>query len=91
MHPFDPWRSQRFVVATHKPTWGEDRVMYFNAQGQLRLLPAEWTNIDPPAILFVVGPAIPSVDLCSAAMNAQQVIEHRDQSSHLNGVSRSRP
>ena len=28
--------------------WGEDRVMFFDAQGQLRSLPAAWTDVDPP-------------------------------------------
>jgi hypothetical protein len=35
------------VVATRKKNWGEDRVMFFDAQGQLRSLPAMWTDMDP--------------------------------------------
>ena len=38
------------MLATRKLNWDEDRVMYFNAQGQLRSLPAEWINIDPPDV-----------------------------------------
>lgn len=38
----------RLVVATRKKNWGEDRVMFFDAQGQLRSLPATWTDVDPP-------------------------------------------
>ncbi|MFZ3139117.1 DUF5372 family protein [Polaromonas sp.] len=49
-HPFHPWRGQRFVLATRKRNWGEDRVMYFDAQGRLRSLPAAWTDIDPPDV-----------------------------------------
>lgn len=37
----------RFVLATRKQNWGEDRVMFFDQQGRLRSLPAAWTNIDP--------------------------------------------
>ena len=31
-----------------KQNWGEDRVMFFDAHGQLRSLPAAWTDVDPP-------------------------------------------
>lgn len=36
------------MLATRKKNWGEDRVMFFDAQGQLRSLPATWTDVDPP-------------------------------------------
>ena len=36
------------MLATRKQNWGEDRVMFFDAQGQLRSLPATWTDMDPP-------------------------------------------
>ena len=38
------------MLATRKRNWGEDRVMYFDTQGQLRSLPAAWTDIDPPDV-----------------------------------------
>lgn len=43
-HPFHPWRGQRFVLSTRKQNWGEDRVMFYDAQGRLRSLPASWTD-----------------------------------------------
>jgi hypothetical protein len=45
-HPFHPWRGQRFVLATRKLNWGEERVMFYDAHGRLRSLLASWTNID---------------------------------------------
>jgi Family of unknown function (DUF5372) len=45
-HPFHPWRGKRFVLATRKQNWGEDRVMFFDAEGRLRSLLASWTNVD---------------------------------------------
>lgn len=36
------------MLGTRKQNWGEDRVMFFDAQGQLRSLPATWTDADPP-------------------------------------------
>ncbi|NDZ15791.1 hypothetical protein C7T35_40075 [Variovorax sp. WS11] len=47
-HPFHPWKGRRLVLATRKQNWGEDRVMFFDAHGQLRSLPAAWTDVDPP-------------------------------------------
>ncbi|WP_243672584.1 DUF5372 family protein, partial [Paraburkholderia kirstenboschensis] len=45
-HPFHPWRGRRFVLATRKQNWGEDRVMFYDAHGRLRSLLASWTNVD---------------------------------------------
>ena len=36
------------MLATRKQNWGEDRVMFFDSQGQLRSLAATWTDVDPP-------------------------------------------
>lgn len=47
-HPFHPWRGRRFVLATRKQNWGEDRVTFFDDQGRLRSLLASWTNVDEP-------------------------------------------
>jgi hypothetical protein len=33
------------VLATRKQNWGEDRVMYFDAHGRLRSMPASWTSL----------------------------------------------
>ncbi|MBS0329556.1 MAG: transposase [Proteobacteria bacterium] len=38
-------RGQRLKVATRKQTWGEDRVMYRSAGGQLRSLLTSWTSL----------------------------------------------
>ncbi|HVS57061.1 MAG TPA: DUF5372 family protein [Casimicrobiaceae bacterium] len=47
-HPFHPWRGRRFVLATRKQNWGEDRVTFFDEEGRLRSLLASWTNVDEP-------------------------------------------
>jgi len=39
-------RGHRFVLATRKQNWGEDRVMFYDAQGRLRSLLASWTDVD---------------------------------------------
>jgi hypothetical protein len=38
------------VLATRKQNWGEDRVMFYDAQGRLRSLLASWTNVDEPDV-----------------------------------------
>jgi hypothetical protein len=44
-HPFHPRRGAKFVVATRKNNWGEDRVMYFDSKGKLRSILASWTSL----------------------------------------------
>ena len=33
------------MLATRKQNWGEDRLMYFDAQGALRSMLTSWTSI----------------------------------------------
>jgi len=47
-HPFHPLRGKKFVLTTRKNNWGEDRVMYFDAQGKLRSMRACWTSVSEP-------------------------------------------
>jgi len=35
-------------VATRRQNWGEDRVMFYNADGRLVSILASWTNADEP-------------------------------------------
>jgi hypothetical protein len=44
-HAFHPKRGLRLVLATRKQNWGEDRLMYFDAQGALRSMLTSWTSI----------------------------------------------
>jgi hypothetical protein len=43
------------VLATRKQNWGEDRVMFFDAQGRLRSLLASWTDVDEPDVFTQVA------------------------------------
>ena len=40
--------GRQFRLAQRKLNWGEDRVLLFDAQGELFSLPAGWTDADPP-------------------------------------------
>jgi hypothetical protein len=40
-----------------KKNWGEDRVFFFVDDGELRSLPASWTDVDPldPFVVVAAG------------------------------------
>jgi hypothetical protein len=44
-HCFHPARGQKLALAMRKNNWGEDRVMYYNAQGRLCSMLASWTSL----------------------------------------------
>jgi len=43
------------VLVTRRKNWGEDRVVFFDPEGQLRSMPATWTDADLPDIRSVVA------------------------------------
>ncbi|MGH8111836.1 MAG: DUF5372 family protein [Rhodanobacteraceae bacterium] len=47
-HPFHPRRGARFVLVTRRLNWGEDRVMYFDAEHHLRSMLTAWTSVAEP-------------------------------------------
>ena len=47
-HPFHPLFGKSFELLTYRKTWGEDRVFFYE-KGQLRRLPASWTDAAPPS------------------------------------------
>src|SRR6516164_11605687 len=44
-HPHHPLRGQKFKLVSYRQNWGEDRVYFYNAQGQLSAIPACWTTV----------------------------------------------
>jgi hypothetical protein len=56
-HPFHPLAGREFDLVVRKHTWAEDRVFFFDDEGQLRSLQAAWTDIDPvdPFVLIAAG------------------------------------
>ena len=38
----------KFVLTSRKHSWGEDRVMYFDAHGKLRSILTSWTSLAEP-------------------------------------------
>ena len=46
-HPFSPLKGKRFEVIEHMITWGEDRVLCIDENGETRLLMTSWTDYLP--------------------------------------------
>ncbi len=63
-HPFHPLAGREFDLVVRKKNWAEDRVFFFGDDGQLRSLPAGWTDIDPddPFVLVARGRSALRVD-----------------------------
>ncbi|MER8556960.1 Y4bD/Y4pK family protein [Mesorhizobium sp. M1217] len=40
------------MLSTRKQNWGEDRVMFYDAEGRLRSLLASWTDVGEPDVSF---------------------------------------
>lgn len=44
-HPFHPLHGREFALLEVRNTWGEERVYFHDEHGELRRLPATWTNV----------------------------------------------
>jgi hypothetical protein len=47
-HPFHPLAGREFDLVVRKHNWAEDRVFFFEDDGQLRSIPAGFTDVDRP-------------------------------------------
>jgi hypothetical protein len=56
-HPFHPLCGQRFAFVARRRNWGEDRVYYYDEQGELCSLLTAWTDAaDPdPFVVMAAG------------------------------------
>ena len=56
-HPFHPLRGHEFELIEYRQAWGEDRVYFLDASGQLQRLPASWTNVaaEDPFVVVAAG------------------------------------
>ncbi|WP_245455336.1 MULTISPECIES: DUF5372 family protein [unclassified Mesorhizobium] len=43
------------MLSTRKQNWGEDRVMFYDAEGRLRSLLASWTDVAAPDVFIQVS------------------------------------
>jgi hypothetical protein len=45
IHPFHPGFGQRHELVERRNNWGEDRVNFYDAEGELRSMPTAWTDL----------------------------------------------
>ncbi len=55
MHPHHPLNGREFDLISQGQTWGEDRVFFRDAEGQLRSMPTRWTSVAAPDPFVVVA------------------------------------
>lgn len=56
-HPFHPLHGYKFELIEYRVAWGEDRVYFLDASGQLQRLPASWTDVvgEDPFVTVAAG------------------------------------
>jgi hypothetical protein len=47
VHPFHPWRGQRFELIDCQRRWGQWRVYYLTSEGNTSYMAAAWTDFGP--------------------------------------------
>ena len=76
-HPFHPLRGREFEFVRQKKNWGEDRVWFYDDEGELRLLPAAWTDRAPSDPFVVVAAGRSAFRLCDLLELAEFVAARR--------------
>jgi hypothetical protein len=80
-HPFHPWFGREFVFAELRQTWGEDRVLFLDEDGQLLSLPAGWTDAVPVDLFVSIAAGRCPFRTADLLALAQMVAALRDGSS----------
>lgn len=75
-HQFHPLAGRELDLVVRKKNWAEDRVFFFDDNGQLVSIPAGWTDVDPPCPFDVVAAgrsAFRAEDLLALAALAERL------------------
>ncbi|MGO9901345.1 MAG: DUF5372 family protein [Solirubrobacteraceae bacterium] len=54
-HPFHPFRGREFEFVKRRRNWRQDRVYFYDGEGEVVSLPAEWTDAVPADPFVVVS------------------------------------
>ena len=57
-HPFHPLYKRKFILIDHRNNWGENRVFFYDATGELKSLPAQWTSVIPPDPFIILSKGV---------------------------------
>jgi hypothetical protein len=69
-HPFHPLHRRRFALVVRRHDWGRNRVHFYDDNGRLISLPAQWTSVslpDPFVVLSAGRSAFRYADLLALA------------------------
>lgn len=47
-HPFIPQYREEYEFVERRHSWGQDRVIYFDKNGNLSTIPTSWTDVAEP-------------------------------------------
>ncbi len=79
------------MLTTRKPNWGEDRVTFFDEDGQLRSLLASWTSVDEPDALARAAAGLSWLRVDDLARLRALVDEVRSALQRRKGVKNNTP
>lgn len=54
-HPFHPLCGREFEFVARRNNWGEDRVCFHDEHGEVKSLPAAWTDVVEPDPFVVLA------------------------------------
>ena len=54
-HPFHPRHGEELEYFEYRRDWSGQRIYFYDENGYLTSMPAEWTSVEPPHPLQVIG------------------------------------
>ena len=82
-HPFHPLAGREFDLVVRKNNWAEDRVFFFDDDGQLTSITAGFTDVDPPDPFVAVAAG-------RSALRVEDLLALADLLDGLRPLKRSR-
>ena len=85
-HPYHPLHGRQFELVIQRQNWGEDRVFYYDDQGELTSLPRAWTSrraVDPFVELSAGRCPFRLEDLLALAQHLKRRVEAGEPARHV--------
>ncbi|HEX4784300.1 MAG TPA: DUF5372 family protein, partial [Candidatus Sulfotelmatobacter sp.] len=80
-HPFHPLKGAEHELVVRRTNWGEDRVFYYNGEGELKSFPANVTDV-------VESDAFASVSAGRSAFRVDDLLKLRNLLDRHRGPDR---
>ncbi|MCK4249005.1 MAG: Y4bD/Y4pK family protein [Candidatus Omnitrophica bacterium] len=84
-HPFHPLYGQKFEFITYRKSWGEDKVFFYDCNGDVTSIPARWTDVPSldPFVEMSAGRSLfrgeDLINLCRLIQNLKQDLDKEGQ------------